>query len=274
MARSYTDEKLKYMATTLAKKVEVAKVFESKRPDSDEPWVGVEIEFYTSFEHIGRIIANSDIAQYVEIGEDGSIEINCDDELPDNWDDGRPWYCWEMRVCAPESRIREVIGKVCSILRHIKARTNSSCGLHIHLDHRMTVGRNPVVTFNNLLKLQGVLFGVNNEDREECQYCQPVNESSTFYDHIFHQMSESDYDEDSRYYAINLIALRDTSTIEVRIFNGTTKYREISHFLNLVLGAAKSKVVNEKITEKNVDIVTTIPYSTRNFVKNKIRKAA
>ena len=75
-------------------------------------------------------------------------------------------------------------------------------------------------------------------------------------------------------HAINLIALRDTSTIEVRIFNGTTKYREISHFLNLVLGAARSKVVNEKITEKNVDIVTTIPYSTRNFVKNKIRKAA
>lgn len=273
MARSYTEDKLKWMANTLAKKVEVAKVFEPKGPTTDEAWVGVEIEFYTRFEHIGRIIANSDIAEYIAIGEDGSIEINCDDELEDNWSE-KDWYVWEMRVCAPEAKIREVIGKVCSILRYIKAKTNSSCGLHIHLDHRMSVGRNPVVTFNNLLKLQGVLFGVTDEDRENNQYCQPVNESSTFYDHIFHQMSESDYDEDSRYYALNLMALRDTSTIEIRIFNGTTKYREISHFLNLVLGAAKSKVVNEKITEKNVDIVTTIPYSTRNFVKNKIRKAA
>jgi hypothetical protein len=273
MVRSYTADKLKQMANTLAKKVEVAKVFEGKRPNTDEPWVGIEIEFYTDFEHIGRIIANSDIAEYIEIGEDGSIEINYDDELNYGWDDNS-WFCWEMRICAPEHKIREVVGKACSILRYIKAKTNSSCGLHIHLDHRMSVGRSPVITFNNLIKLQGVLFGVNDKSREDNQYCQPVNESSNFYDHIFHQMSESEYDEDSRYYAINLMALRDTNTIEIRIFNGTTKYREISHFLNLVLGAAKSKVMVEKITEKNVDIVTTIPYGTRNFVKKKIRKAA
>lgn len=274
MSRSYTEEQLNSMATTLAKRAKVAQVFEPKAPNTDEPWVGMEIEFYTSFEHIGRIIANSDIAEYIAIGEDGSIEINCDEEMDNDYWQDRSWFCWEMRICAPESKIREVLGKSCSILRHIKARTNSSCGLHIHLDHRMCVARNPVVTFNNLLKLQGVLFGVNDEDREDNQYCQPVCENSDFYQHIFHQMSESDYDEDSRYYAINLIALRDTQTIEVRIFNGTTKYREISHFLNLVLGAVKSKPMTEKITENNVDIVKTIPYGTRNFVKNKIRKAA
>lgn len=274
MSRSYTVEKLKWMATTLAKRTKVGEVFEGKGPNTDEPHVGVEIEFYTDFEHIGRMIANSDIAEYVTIGEDGSIEGNVDDEMEWEYYEGRCWYMWEMRICAPESKIREVIGKASSILRYIKARTNSSCGLHIHVDHRFCTGRNPVLTFNNLLKLQGVLFGVTDPGRNDNQYCNPVSESSDFYSHIFHQMSESDYDEDSRYYAINLMALRDTQTIEVRIFAGTTKYREISHYLNLVLGATNGKRVIEKIDENNVDIVKTIPYSTRNFVKNKIRKAA
>lgn len=273
MCRSYTQEKLKWMANTLAKKVEVSKVFEDKKPNTNDPWVGMEIEFYTDFKNIGRIIANSDIAEHIQIGEDGSIEIDRDDEMPEDWDD-KPWFCYEMRICAPETKIREVVGKACCILRHIKARTNSSCGLHIHLDHRPCVPRNPIHTFNNLIKLQGILFGVSDESRRDNGYCQEVDEDSDFYEHLFRQFDESNYDEDSRYYAINLMALRDSKTIEIRIFNGTTKYREISHFLNLALGAVKSKVLDKDITEKNVDIVKTIPYSTRNFVKNKIRKVA
>lgn len=273
MARSYTKEKLSKMATTLAKTVEVNKVWESKQPDTKEPWVGLEIEFYTFFQHMGRIIANSDIAQYVSLGDDGSIEVNIDDELKDSCYEFNA-NCYEMKICAPEKKIHEVVGKACSILRHTNARTNSSCGLHIHLDHRPCIGRNPVLTFNNLLKMQNVLFGVS-DDREGNEYCSRVDEDADFYQHLFKQMEETGYDgEDSRYYSINLISLRDTSTVEVRIFNGTIKTREVNHFLNLVLGAVKSKMVDKKINEKNVDIVKTIPYSTRNFVKNKMRKVA
>lgn len=273
MTRTYTKEQLDQMATKLAKNDNVERLWNGKSPNTEEPWVGVEIEFYTKFDYTMRIFANSDIADYLSFSDDQSIELNADDELGDDYD-SEEYYCFELQVCAPESKIREVLGKSCSILRYIKAKTNSSCGLHIHLDHRFCVKRNPVLTFNNLLMFQGILFGVTDEDRLGSQYCVPVDESSDFYNHLFKQMEESDYDEDSRYYAINLIALRDTRTIEIRIFSGTTKYREILHYLNLVLGATRSEEIKNSIEENNIDIVKTIPYGTRNFVKNKIRKAA
>lgn len=273
MSNTYTPEQLKKMANTLAKNAAVEDLWQGKSPNTEEPWVGVEIEFYTFFRYLPRTLANSDIAQYVALGEDGSIEPNCDDEFSDE-EDCRETFVYEMKICAPESKIREVLGKACAILRYSKARTNTSCGLHIHLDHRVCADRNPVKTFNNLMKLQNVLFNVTDEYRRGNEYCSPVPDHFTFYNHIFHQMSESDYEEDSRYYAINLMALRDTQTIEIRLFSGTIKYREIMHYLSLALGAATSSTVNVEITEKNVDIVKTIPYSTRNFVKNKIRKVA
>jgi hypothetical protein len=267
------------MAETLAKNVDVEELWRGKCPASLEPWVGIEIEFYTFFPHLPRMLANSSIAPYIALGEDGSIEVDVDDECTEAEQDGlangdKEAFVYEMKICAPEKRIREVVGKACSILRYAKARTNSTCGLHIHLDHRVCVDRNPVRTFNNLMRLQDVLFDVTDEDRRDNEYCTPVPDSFTFYNHIFHQMSESDYDEDSRYYSINLIALRDTETIEVRLFSGTIKFREIMHYLSLTLGAVRNDRVKEKITKNNVDIVKAIPYSTRNFVRNKIRKAA
>lgn len=274
MSRSYTKEQLDKLANTLAKHAAVDELWCSKRPDTNEPWVGIEIEFYLKDSRFLRMLANSDIAKYVSVSEDGSIEINQDDELPDDWAESGDWNTFELQICSPESKIHQVLGKACSILRYVKAKTNSSCGLHVHIDHRIQTGRNPVVTFNNLLKMQGVLFGVTDPGREDSEYCQWVDNDSNFYSHMFRQMSESDYDEDSRYYAINLIALRDSQTIEVRIFGGTTKYREICHYLNLVVGSIKSNQVEESITENNVDIVKTIPYSTRNFVKSKLRKVA
>ena len=271
MARSYTNEKLKEMATTLAKRTKVHSVSEGKSPKTNEPWVGVEIEFYTEFEHLHRMIANSDIIDYITIGEDGSIHPYEDDD--EECDGSKNYCCWEMKVCAPEDKIKEVLGKVCSILRYIKAQTNSTCGLHIHLDHRLIIGRNPVVTFNNLLKLQNVMFGVADESRNENEFCNHVDQH--FYDHLFDQMEQCGYDDgQSRYWAINLLPLRDYNTIEVRVFNSTTKYREIMHFVNLALGAVRSKTVEKDITEKNVDIVKTIPVSTRNYVKSKMRRAA
>jgi hypothetical protein len=274
--KTYSKEYLKKIATTLAKKKDVAKVWNKKSPKNKKPWVGVEIEFYTGFEHIGRIIANSDIAKYVCVGDDGSIEINYDKELPARWWENKKYsnlQCYEMKICAPEDEIFSVMGKACAILRHIDAKTNNSCGLHIHIDHRTCTNRNPVITFNNLSKLQPILFGVT-EGREDCGFCNPVEDELDFYQHMFNQLEESEYDDESRYYAINLLALRDTNTIEVRVFNGTTKYREIAHYLNVVLGAAKSKPVMKLVDSKNVDIVKSIPINTRRFVKNKMRKAA
>lgn len=269
MAKSYTQEYLKEIATKLAKNSAVEDLWSDVSPDTNEPHVGIEIELYTFFPHLLRMFANSDIAKYISIAEDHSIEINEDDEAPDNWVH-KDSFIYEVQICAPERIIREVVGKTCSILRYAKCVTNSTCGLHIHLDHRDVLNRNPVNTFNNLIKMQDVLFDMTDNCRQANQYCEFIDDDTNFYQHIFDQYETGD-DEPCRYYAINLLSLRNKNTIEVRIFAGTTKVREINHYLNMVLGAVQNKPIKEKVTIRKLDIVKKIPKSTKNYI---LRKAA
>lgn len=233
-------------------------------PSTKKPWVSVEIEcFFKVKSHnnwynlLATAFVKSKLHKFVRIKDDGSIdpwEHNEDCDLT-NYD----CVGIEVVVSAPESKIINVLQKVCVVLNALGAKTNDSCGLHIHIDHRMETQRNPLVSFNNLYYLQDIMFRAAKSSRKKCGYCDPIHSNDLF-----------DCMDADRYSSINAGALNCHKTLEVRVFHGTTKFREISHFVKLVLGAIHcKKILNKKISIRELDSIRSIPADTRRFVKSK-----
>lgn len=224
------------------------------KPNTNEPWVGIEIEFFAPYKSkVNKLFGASNIQKYVSLGYDGSI---CPDEDCDDY---------ELRLCCPEKKVKEVVAKAVSLLEFMKAETNDSCGLHIHIDHRSAINRNPIATYKNLLAIQDVLYDVSASHRKNNDYCRKVSQRN------FWRALEDSHHKCS----INTSALYDKETIEVRIFHSTIDYKEIMHFVNLVLGAARNKkIVNPVKNKRDLDKIKTIPIGTRNFAKSKYKKVA
>lgn len=241
------------------------KIYQPKEPSTKSSYVGLEIEFLIENNeetNLAKVLAHCDIAQHLQLGSDGSIEdeLGCNTGL-------------ELKICAPETKIFGVVEKVSSILKYFNVETNSSCGLHIHLDHRICTKRNPVVSYNNLFAMQDLLFGLTKNNREGCGFCEKIhNKYSTFYNHLDNQVAGGDYYDDSKYASINLLSLMSRQTIEVRLFHSTIDSEEISHFINMVTGAVNNQSFMKKVakSKSSIDKIKNVPAITKAFVKNKL----
>ena len=237
-------------------------LWEHKEPKGSQPHVGIEIEFYTSAteEKVFEVFAKLGLQNHVCIGEDGSIHP------PDVEDDGIMYFGYEVVICAPESQIKRVLNRVSDALKLIDARTNESCGLHVHIDHREATKRNPLISFNNLVRVQDFLFKVVDPERSDNDFCQKV-ETKDFIAHLFRQI-----DDDDRYYAINALALEKHKTIEVRLFHSTIDAEEIYHYVQMVLAAVKSKKISENIrVVSQLKKIKKVPKDTRQYLAKKQR---
>jgi hypothetical protein len=261
-------------------KAKVVSGFRSVLPTGSKPWVSVEIECFflpkkqakVNKKHevdfrevdwysvVSTAVAKANLSSYVRVKDDGSIE-------PDDLE-----CCngaMEVVVSAPESKIFFVLEKVCLILNNFGAKTNDTCGLHIHLDHRLETNRNPILSYNNLFYTQDILFKISNPSRKNCGFCDVVSKN----------MFEN-FVNDNRYNSINALSLETHDTLEVRVFQGTTDFHEISHFIRLLLGVINNKKpIKSKVDKNNIDCFKSIPLVTRRFVKSKLlnkkkRKAA
>lgn len=230
------------------------------KPDTNEPWVGIEIEFFAPDKSkVKKLFGASNIQKYVSLGSDCSI-------CPDDDSDEDYYYTeYELRLCCPEKKVKEVVAKASSLLEFLGAKTNDSCGLHIHIDHRSVINRNPIATYKNLLAIQDILYDVSASHRRNNGYCRKVSQRN-----FWRALGNSHHE-----CSINTSALFDKETIEVRIFHSTIDCKEIMHFVNLVLGAANNKKVVDPVKNKrDLDKIKSIPVSTRNFAKSKYKKAA
>lgn len=237
-------------------------------PNTKSPWVSVEIECFISkrwddiYAVVARAIADIGLHKFVRVKDDGSI----------NPPYSESYACgMEVVVSAPESKILDVLEKVCAVLNELGAKTNDSCGLHIHVDHRPVLKRNALASYNNLFYAEDMLFKVSKPSRRRNEFCTPMNRGKT--DPLSAFVYGGGYEE--RYRSINLSAMECHNTIEIRAFHGTTNFNEIKHFIGLVLGVVNSKtMLSKKLSPKNLGVCPGIPESTRKFIKLKCKKSS
>jgi len=205
--------------------------FEAKTPKPNIfPYIGLELECFAPIDRRALAKKLKKFAAYIEIKDDGSIEI--DDDLIDEQlcDCGDPecedvirdsnWQSYEICVLVPESEMRMVIPELLSVLKKIDTRTNDSCGMHVHLDMR---NRNTETVFHNLAKYQDILFSLVDSSRLDNTYCRKVDTN------YFDEEREDHYNAISGKHAYNR-----RRTFEVRIHHGSVNETEIMAWLDLL----------------------------------------
>jgi hypothetical protein len=207
------------------------------KPTTNHRYVGLEIECYApiSQDDLAALFFESDVAQYVALGRDGSISwdddpeaIHAEEEIEDH----------EVRVCCRQSEVHIIIPKVVRILKAAGAKVNDTCGLHVHLDMR---GRRAEKAYHNLYNMQEVLYRMVPADRKVGDYCRP---HATTNDTLQNAVVNTHY---SRYYGINVDALRRHGTLEVRIHHGTLTAKGIVDWVNLLVAVATGPLIRHYV---------------------------
>lgn len=154
-------------------------------------------------------------------------------------------------------------------LRKAKAKVNSSCGLHIHIDganHTPKSLKNLVFTFR--AKEDLIFKAVGTQRSRLGHWCKPIDDElvdnikklkttddsslqSTWYDTYRDWHAESAHYHASRYHALNLHSLWYRGTIEFRLFEATLHAGEIRAHITLCL-AMSAQAINAKRASADV----------------------
>jgi hypothetical protein len=229
-------------------------------------WLGVEIECFIPIGSLGVDVHKEDawvhgrnqlggiIGQYdiprVTIKTDGSIraESGC--------------ISYEISLVFSRKDFGP-LRRLCHILWKLGARTNESCGLHVHLDCRDLY---PVQALNNygnemvptdrttfnavkargirLNNVLGLMKRMVDGHRLTNMYCIPVM---------------SDGDAEGRRTAINLMAFMKHGTIEIRMHQSTISYNEIAGWTDFLYNMTRSS------TEKRVENLEQFKYEYKSL---------
>lgn len=185
-----------------------AELDDAKYPKKEKTnYIGIEIECFADCDdrEISNLILENDLEEYINVGEDGSIDTEDSDQTS-----------FEIRVLATEKELPGVLTKLGAILDEVGADVNESCGLHVHLDMR---NRNVERCYQKLVKFQDVLFSLVDEDRWSSHYCRYVQGTS---------------DKQDRYTAINFTSYENLKTLEVRLHHGSVNMKEITNWVKLL----------------------------------------
>lgn len=217
----------------MAQEIKNKIVFVSKKPETSERHVGIEVEFGspTNKTDIATALTEAGIGRYVQLKDDGSVR-----DFPSNYQTN------ELVICAPISIIRDVVTKAMNVINSGGAKVNKTCGLHVHLDMR---GYDYPRAFSNLVSAQKILYQMVPASRRDNTYCKPTTSK------VFSRVQHG-----SRYVGINPTSYRKHGTIEVRLHSGTTDIIKILNFVDILMCVA----FNEK---KTVRAATTV----RGFAK-------
>lgn len=181
----------------------------SKRPAYSAPYVGIEFEFYTSYnrESIEQGLIGKKLAHLCTTVTDSSIRP------PDNH------RGLEIPFLTKSSDLHKDLKELGEFLHIIGAKVNESTGLHVHLDAR---GKNASRMFNNLVQCLPLLRKMVTPDRtENTRYCAPNTDTDP-----------ENYS--SRYFEINPTSLGKHSTIEVRMHHGSTNVSVVYNWVRLL----------------------------------------
>lgn len=231
----------------------VKKVFTAKKPKTNLPHVGIELEFFCRLDRnsLAQKLFDAELTPYVELKSDGSIK-----EF-----DTSKYFAHELCVLATEAEYKDVIKRVTEVLASTEAKINKSCGMHVHLDMRH---RNKDVVFANLVSAQPQLYAMNPVSRETGTFSRKT-ESRQF--EIANQAS-------GRYFGINPASFSRHKTIEVRIHSGTVDFRKITAWVDILI-AIVNKSEDVGVAARSVDGFINkfgIPSELKGYIEERITK--
>lgn len=189
--------------------MQAARVFEPKKPKNANKHVGIELEFFCNIQRdqLAGKLHKAKLANYVELKTDGSIK---------NYPSGN--YGHELAILCEETELEDVVNRVTSVLKETNAQVNSSCGMHMHIDMR---NRDRALVFNNLVKVQSILYLLNPKSRMKNKFCNTVQ--TTDYAAVT-----------DRYTGINPTAYSKHKTFEIRIHSGTVNPIKIINWFKII----------------------------------------
>lgn len=204
------------------KKIET--IYQEKKPTSSKHHMGIEFEFISKANKgtIAKELAEAKLHEYVMLTEDGSLRS--DDQYP---------YMHELCVVAPEDKLEDVLTSVTDIINKLGSKVNKSCGTHVHIDVR---NRDRNTVFNNLTKVQDILFAMQSRERVANQHCKKVNESD--FTKVLAAYPKNSGSRSYRYLGINPHSYEKHQTIEVRIHSGTINKRKIVNWCKILMAIA------------------------------------
>lgn len=167
-------------------------------------------------------------------------------------------------VCEYEDieEIQQIIRK----LRDAGAFTNSSCGIHIHVDKAIF----NVKTLKNLLNIayskQDLIYRALGVSDSRSRYCQKLQQSllakvktcrnltldklADIWYGEFGDSSRTRHYNNSRYHLINLHAFFNGRTVEFRCFNSTLHAGKVKAYIQFVLAVANQAVTQRNASQK------------------------
>lgn len=204
------------MLTNEMKRIKRKKVSVAKYPSSDDPYIGIELEYASTLDlnEVSEKIVEHRLHNDVRVVTDGSIKVN---EI----------YKHKIEFCilTKWSGLKEMLERLRPIIfdkpQHFLV--NPSCGLHVHLDVR---NANYKRVYKNLTSMQSVLFSLAAEHRRKNKYCVPVN--TTDFDEV------DEEEDDAHYHAISKYSFFKHNTIEVRIHQSTLSLPAIEKWITLL----------------------------------------
>jgi hypothetical protein len=211
-----------------------------RKPTRPSKHIGVEIECFGPNDELTlqKMVLSAELGDVIQVGYDHSIRTPS------------KMHAYELRILLSENRVGATFKKLAKFFKDAKLRTNTSCGLHVHLDMRR---RDPEQCFRKLLKMQDVLYSLVNKNRWENRFCQPAAQSMKW----------------DKYRAISMSSLRSKRTIEVRLHQGTVNVQQIEGWVKLLVNIINAPEVSK--TPKSLEDVLKLK-SLKRTVKPYLKK--
>jgi len=231
---------------------------ENKIPtDPTKQYVGIEIECITKCdrEALKKLFIAERLHKHVNVTDDSSIAV-----------DAAGFHSAELRILATEEELESVMMRVQRVMTNklVKAYTNNSCGLHVHLDQRT---RDASLSYTALFNVQSLLRKSQPEFRQLNKYCNR-NKNASF--SVTQERNDSE-----RYSVINTHAYKKFQTLEIRIHQGTANCVQIINWCKFLTGVINNAAKITKPVDSVDALLTLAPSISKvglDYVKNRIEE--
>lgn len=245
---------------------EIVQFLPKPTPKTKTRHIGVEFEFYseTSYTQVLGQLLKSNLLSQCNLGDDSSIDPPY----------GKSYTTYELRVLMKEKNFEATMKKLDKFFKKIGAKTNSSCGLHVHLDMRY---RDHERAFNNLFKCQNLLYKMVHKNRVSNTYCVPARyEDTSKFNYTTAAYKTEKVLRAGKHSGLNYqSAINEHKTIEIRIHHGTVDCTRVTKWINLLLSIInRGKMTKEVEQPEDLSLSKKEKEKIQKYLKKYYRKAS
>lgn len=175
---------------------------------------------------------------------------------------------YKVEVVSPKLNYKDIesLQELIRRLRKGGAITNSSCGIHIHIDGANHTPRSLKNLVNLMASKEDLLYKSLQVDIQRLRYCKKVNEEliSTINKKkpkTLEQLADIWYSgygiesrnrhyHNSRYHGLNLHSIFDKGTVEFRFFNSTTHAGKVKAYIQFCLAISYQAITQKCASAK------------------------